>query len=138
MNLLKIFFLISFTIFVVANENNQTNDSNQSNHTPIIIGVINKNIIVKTDSKNNEFLDWKITIGNPNTQTMEIEGNFKIIDISGNIINETNAKFSIPPRKARIYKTNSLIANVSKDTKAYILADIGGVVSRSNYFIIHK
>jgi len=139
MHLLKFFLLISLTIFIVANENNQTNSSNESNRTTTLTRATTQNIIVITRSQSNEFIDFSITLGNANhIETLKTEGTFKVIDMFGNIRSETYATFLVPPKKARTYRSNSLKVNVLKDTKVYIQANLGGVISRSNDFIIYK
>ena len=140
MNLFKLTLLILTTVLTVAssNENNQTADLNQSKIIPSsrmsTIG-----IIVAPSIQNNEYIEWEIEIGNPSyKETLVSKGTFKLIDTFGNILNQTFAKFTVPPRKSRTYTNNSFKVKVSKDTKAYIQANLGGVISRSNYFIIYK
>lgn len=140
MNLIKIFLLIGATIFSVANtnENNQTNDLNQSKRVATPLRAIYA-ISMNPNVKNNEPINFNFTIGNPNYAEKKIKGTFKVVDMSGNILSRTSSNFTIPPRKARTYRSNSLkVANISMDTKAYIEVDMDGVISRSNYFVIHK
>ena len=132
--MMKYIFLILSTICLMAVDNNQTlNIKDDSNQT-----VINRANLFTSNIKNNEYVEFSITLGNPKKEILKIKGNFQIIDIFGNIMNETNATFSIQPRKAQTYINRSLKVKVSKDTKAYIQANLGGVISRSKYFIIHK
>ena len=142
MNLLKIFLLVSATIFIVAHssENNNTIQSNENNRTVLpVVGKINSNIFVKKDIRNNEPIDWTIRLGNADyNKTLTVKANFKVKDILGTILNEFDDVFYIPPRKANTFRSNSLKVSVLKDTKAYIQITIGGVTSRSNYFMIYK
>ena len=138
MNLFKITLLILVTVFTVAssNDNNQTADLNKSKNIHSLIPI---SIIVAPSIKNNEYIELEIEIGNPShKETLVSKGSFKVIDALGNKLNQTFSTFTVPPRKSRIYKSKSLKVKVSKDTKAYIQADFGGRISRSNYFIIHK
>jgi len=140
MNLFKLTILILATALTVAgaSDNNQTADLNQSTsiHSSKMSTI---GIIVAPSIKNNEYIEWEIEIGNPShKETLVSKGTFKLIDTFGNILNQTFAKFTVPPRKSRTYKNRSFKVKVSKDTKAYIQANFGGRISRSNYFIIHK
>ena len=140
MNLFKITLFILATVLTVAssNDNNQTADLTQSKIIPSSRTRISS-IIVPPSIQNNEYIEWEIEIGNPSyKETLVSKGNFKLIDIFGKILNESNGTFKIPPRTSRIYRNRSLKIKVLKDTKAYIQANLGGKISRSNYFIIHK
>jgi len=141
MNRLKLFLLISSTIFIVANpvDNNQTKNLNQNKNISSSTRGISTIAVASYIKNNEQCIDWHIKIGNPShIETLKINGEFKIIDTFGKILNETNSTFTIPPRKARTYRNRSLKVKVLEDTKAYIQANLGGVISRSNYFIIHK
>jgi len=93
MNILKFFLLIFTTVFVLANSNENNSTSNVNNKKNILNMNLNQDFFVQKDIANNELIDWKITIGNGSNKEKRIEGNFKIIDILGNIINENNNTF---------------------------------------------
>ena len=87
---------------------------------PLIIGAI---ALGATAWASSEDIVWEIRVGNPShTETLHERGDFELIGEEDFIDGENyaNGSFSVPPRKARVYRNTSLRANVTRDTKAFI------------------
>lgn len=129
-SMLKIFSIIILTasLFGFSNEHNQSKVPRNTTGQVIIMA-----------DDNNKFISYNIRIGNSDlNKSLEVKGDFKLISMVGKVMDNYVQTFRIPPKTANTYEVNSLNVNVSKDTKAYIQANIGGVISRSDYFIINK
>jgi len=88
-----------------------------------------------------EYIDWHIKVGNSShTETLYEKGAFELVGeedfVDGNVY--ANSRFTIPPRKARIYRNTSLRASVKRDTRAFIDAYFhsSGASKKSSYFTI--
>ena len=87
-----------------------------------------------------EFIDWRITIGNDSYRdTLRESGGFVLVSESDfDELDTTYANFTVPPRKARTYRNTSLRANVNRDIQAVIHANVGGHRTKSCSFRIKQ
>ncbi len=108
---------------------------------PLIIGAI---ALGAAAWASDEYIDWEITIGNPNRHKGRTEhGNFELVKTSDYDPNQryanldsTNETFYIPAGKACTFRNTSLRASVSKDISALVSGSIGSKTLTSNLFRI--
>lgn len=108
---------------------------------PLILGAI---ALGATAWASDEYIDWEITLGNPNRHQGRTEqGNFNLVRTSDYNPNKryanldgTNETFYIPAGKACTFRNTSLRASVSKDISALVSGSIGSETLTSNLFRI--
>lgn len=94
-------------------------------------------ILGATAWASDEYIDWRITIGNNSGSHQSIPSEWEVVDEKDyDVLDSSTYTFNVPNGKARTFKNKSLKANVNRDIYAFIKGNIGGQNKESSLFRI--